>query len=77
MDIPLEGEDFENFNAGNGKKNRDLSIFGFDIQQFSSGLKYSLGFTFIGLIIIAVIYAMRKIKSFDRPIKNKKDKKKN
>lgn len=67
----------ENINIGNGKKNIDFNLFGVNINEMSSSIKYFISFLFIGILFGAIIYGLRKIKSFDRPVKSKvkKDKK--
>ena len=76
-EIPLGNDDFENMNVGNGKKNNDFNLFGFNIHKLSSEIKYLIGFLFIGGLFAAIIYGLKRIKSLDRPIKikTKKDKK--
>ncbi len=64
-------------NFGNRNKNIEFNLFGLKINELSSGIKYTFGFIFIGLLFSAIIYGLIKIKSYDRKVKNKnkKDKK--
>lgn len=63
--------------VGNGKKNIEFNLFGVNITEMSSSVKYFLSFFFIVLLFGAIIYGLKKIKSFDRQVKSKvkKDKK--
>ena len=58
-------------NVGNGKKNIDFNLFGVNINEMSSSIKYTLSFIFIGLLFGSIIYWLIKIKSFDRKVKSK------
>lgn len=70
-EIPLGNEDLENMSIGNGKKNIDFNLFGVNINEMSSTVKYFLSFIFIALLFGAIIYGLMKIKSFDRQVKSK------
>jgi flagellar biogenesis protein FliO len=63
--------------VGNGKKNIDFILFGININEISTNIKYFISFVFIILLFGSIIYGLKKIKSFDRQVKSKvkKDKK--
>lgn len=57
--------------VGNGKKNIDFNLFGVNITEMSTSVKYLISFIFIVLLFGAIIYGLIKIKSFDRQVKSK------
>jgi hypothetical protein len=61
-----------------GRNKVDMTLFGFKIEELPKEVKLFVAALTIGLIVIGMIYGLRKIKSLDRQVKSKikKDKKK-